>query len=176
MKNYNYHPVTHEFINATDARLDPLESKIQGQSVYLLPSNATRGAPPEVGEKEIAVFVNGKWEIKPDHRGTTYYDTQTGEPIIIDTIGEINETLADTPPSSAFDEWDGEKWVKSLSKMKDAKKTEIQNDRADAERLFNLLKPLIDGGNAADLESSLIAQADAAKNEEELEAVKWGNL
>jgi len=55
-----------------------------------------------------------------------------------------------------------------------AKKDEIHSERIEAERLFRLLKPLIDGGNAESIESALSDEVDAAKNAEELEAIKWG--
>jgi len=67
-----------------------------------------------------------------------------------------------------------EEQIYTLGVRKVEKKQEIKNERTQAERLYRLLKPLIDGGNAESIESALIAQSDAAKNETELEAIKWG--
>lgn len=58
------------FIGSEQAYLDPLETQIKGENVYLLPENATFDAPPaEVPAGQVAVFKNGAWVIVPDNRG-----------------------------------------------------------------------------------------------------------
>ena len=75
--------------------------------------------------------------------------------------------------------WDGKPIEKkpeeiyTLDVRKNEKKLNIALDRSQAEYLFRILKPLIDGGDPAAIESALLSQIDAAKTEEELEAVKW---
>jgi hypothetical protein len=47
---YNYHPLTGEFIDATEARIDPLEG------TPMLPGSATWEEPPTVSAGFVAVF------------------------------------------------------------------------------------------------------------------------
>ena len=41
MNVYKFNPITKEYTGVEPAMLDPLESKLQGKEVYLLPANAT---------------------------------------------------------------------------------------------------------------------------------------
>lgn len=91
---FHYHPVTRELIGMGQADPSPLEP-----DRYLVPAHATTIAPPTVGENEVAVFEGGKWVIKPDYRGATYYCKNTGEKYVIEQIGEEpSDDLTDTPP------------------------------------------------------------------------------
>lgn len=72
---YNYSSETKEFIDTSEAFLDPLETKAKGKNVYLCPANATFIKPmtPAVGNK--AVWNGNAWEEKEDHRGIEYWLT-----------------------------------------------------------------------------------------------------
>jgi len=77
--------------------------------------------------------------------------------------------------------WDGSKVIKmtathKLKLAKALKKLEIKPIREEAERIYNMVFRLIDGGNADTIEADLISQIDAAKSEKELEEVKWDQL
>lgn len=65
---YTYDENTREFLHITATELDPLETELQGKEVWLLPANSTFEAPPGAKEKEVAVWENGAWVIKEDHR------------------------------------------------------------------------------------------------------------
>lgn len=68
MQTYKFNAETKEYLYAEEAFLDPLESKVQGKPVYLLPADSTFTAPlaPKDG---YAVVWNGKvWEYIEDHR------------------------------------------------------------------------------------------------------------
>lgn len=68
MQTYRFDPDTREYKYAEKAVLDPLESKVQGEKVYLLPANSTFMAPP-APKKGYAVVWNGtEWEYIEDHR------------------------------------------------------------------------------------------------------------
>lgn len=67
-KLYEYSPVTGEFL--TESEATPKKDK---PGEYFSRTNATDIAPPKVKEKEVAVFADGTWSVKPDLRGTTYY-------------------------------------------------------------------------------------------------------
>ena len=87
MKIYHYRPGTKEFLQASEARIDPLETQNQGTDIYLIPAHATLIVPPRIGENEAAVFDGESWEIVPDHRGAEYY-LENGQRIEIAELGE----------------------------------------------------------------------------------------
>lgn len=60
-KVYFYDENTKEFVSEENALKDPLESKIQGKDVWLLPANATFDIPPEYKEGYKVVYKDG-WE------------------------------------------------------------------------------------------------------------------
>ena len=64
--------------------------------------------------------------------------------------------------------------IYTLGVKKNEKKLEIATDRSQAEYLYRILKPLIDGDNPATKESDLISQVDATKTVTALEEIKWG--
>jgi hypothetical protein len=45
---------------------DPLESKIQGKTVYLVPARATLEAPPKAKEGELVKWNGSNWEVLPE--------------------------------------------------------------------------------------------------------------
>lgn len=51
------------------------------------------------------------WEYVADHRGETVYSTTTGEPVTVSQLGEYPEGTTTSAPSTAYDKWDGQKWV-----------------------------------------------------------------
>lgn len=51
-----------------------------------------------------------KWEYVEDHRGKIVYDTATGEPAIIDSLGYLPADVTTIPPTNPFDVWDGKEW------------------------------------------------------------------
>lgn len=62
MKIYHYHPITGELLSEGFADPSPLEA-----GVFLIPANATEFAPPKTKANEVAVFIDNKWQAKPDH-------------------------------------------------------------------------------------------------------------
>ena len=63
---YCYDEETKEFLYEEEAQIDPLESQIKGDEVYLLPANATFEKPLEAKEGFRIVFDNGwKYEAIP---------------------------------------------------------------------------------------------------------------
>lgn len=58
------------FIGSEQAYIDPLETQIKGENVYLLPAYATFDEPPtDVPAGHVAVFKSGSWVIVTDNRG-----------------------------------------------------------------------------------------------------------
>lgn len=76
-KVYTYDEKTKVYNGVQDARLDPLESQLQGKEIWLLPANATFKKPTL---KEKDGFVIGfdtkadKWVHLPNYKGRKYYD------------------------------------------------------------------------------------------------------
>lgn len=67
MKVYFYDEITKEFTMSADALKDPLESKIQGKDVWLLPANATFDEPLPSKDGYKFVYNNGwKYEKLPE--------------------------------------------------------------------------------------------------------------
>ena len=72
MKIYKYDPKTKEYKATETAMLDPMESKLQGKDVYLMPANATDIEPP-IKEGYVAVWNGQGWGLVEDHRKQKYW-------------------------------------------------------------------------------------------------------
>ncbi|OJJ28161.1 hypothetical protein [Campylobacter concisus] len=86
MKIYIYDTKNNEYLYEAEAQIDPLESN-KGETIYLMPPNATQIAPNEPKTGYTNVFTNGKWEQIKDERGETYYDNDNNA-IIITELGQ----------------------------------------------------------------------------------------
>ena len=73
MNIYKYDELTKEYTGVETAQLDPLESKVQGKEVYLLPANATFTAPLVTQDGYVPVWGGNAWEYKEDNRGKKYW-------------------------------------------------------------------------------------------------------
>lgn len=70
MQTYKFDKQTKEYLYSEEAFLDPLETKLQGKEVYLLPADSTFTEPLEP-KSGYAVRWNGEaWEYVEDHRQT----------------------------------------------------------------------------------------------------------
>ncbi|NIF46197.1 tail fiber assembly protein [Enterobacter sp. Ap-1006] len=93
-----------------------------------LPANSCIDAP---GERKKGFAICRKndltaWEYIPDNRGGTIYSTLDGEKITISKLGGYPSDTTTIAPATAYDKWDGEKWVTDI----EAKK---KDDISDAE-------------------------------------------
>ncbi len=84
---YHYDRTTKEFLDSSEARLNPVETEMQGKEVYLIPAWATKIESLTPGKNEVSIFINDTWEIQPDFRDSKYY-LSDGTEIIIENIGE----------------------------------------------------------------------------------------
>ncbi|WP_312836744.1 tail fiber assembly protein [Pantoea sp.] len=108
---YNYESATGIFTGPTDEYL------MQGVGI---PASACCDAPPEADPGSVAVFSNGNWQVLPDHRGKMAYAVTDGSPVEITAPGDWPENTTPLKPATAFDEWDGEKWVTNTDAEKAA--------------------------------------------------------
>lgn len=65
MKAYLYDEQTKEYKGETTCQKDPLESRLKGKYVYLLPKNATFEAPPQSKAGFKIKFEENKWTYEP---------------------------------------------------------------------------------------------------------------
>ena len=91
MNLYNYDKNTKEYLSTTLASADPMETKIRGEFVPLVPVCATVIEPPKTGENEVAIFNGKAWEIKKDFRVSHKICDENFNIKDITEIGEIEE-------------------------------------------------------------------------------------
>lgn len=91
MNLYNYDKNTKEYLSITLASADPMETKIRGEFVPLVPACATVIEPPKTGENEVAIFNGKAWEIKKDFRVSHKICDENFNIKDITEIGEIEE-------------------------------------------------------------------------------------
>lgn len=73
---YMWDPDTYEYIGSHDARLDPLETEVQGTNIYLTPKYGTTIVIPDYGEYEIPIWneVSSAWTVTQDYRSAQILD------------------------------------------------------------------------------------------------------
>jgi len=86
MKIYIYDTKNNEYLYESEAQIDPIASS-KGETIYLMPPNATQIAPLEPKAGYANVFTNGKWEQIRDERGKIYYDNDNNA-ITITKLGQ----------------------------------------------------------------------------------------
>ena len=112
-----------EYIGTEEALLDPLETELQGENVYLLPANATFTAPPAEKEGFARVWTGESWQEVEDHRGTKYwlpgegYGTPAHE---MKELGSLPEGATTTAPEKTLDELKTDK-IAALKAERDQK-------------------------------------------------------
>lgn len=60
MKIYSYNKLG-EYVGESKARLNPLETELQGKDIFLIPANATTIKPPNPIEGKKRIYANGSW-------------------------------------------------------------------------------------------------------------------
>jgi hypothetical protein len=133
---YSFDPFTHEYSGARLAPLDPLETAAAGKAVYERPGEfETVAAAPFAGPKAAVCFIQGAWQILPDHRKEIWFRVDDGSPVVIEGLGEPADhgLVAELPPAP----------------------TTADDVRAEAQRR------IIEATGATDLTSCLIKQLNA---------------
>lgn len=149
---YNTDAQTGEFINAT------YEYVAEGIG---LPDHVCLDAPKNVKENQAIVRNGEQWIYPPDLRGTTIYSTETGSETTMQEIGDIPEGYTILKPNTAFDSWDGEKWVLDTEKQHqhdvDVATSQKKQLLSEANAQIEYLQDAIDADIATDAEKSLFA-------------------
>lgn len=79
MKAYSYDETTKKYKGEVDRQKDPLESKLAGHDVWLMPANSTLVEPLEVKEGFDIVWHDDHWEyeeVKKDPEPEPYVPTE----------------------------------------------------------------------------------------------------
>lgn len=106
MQVYKYDEQTKEYIGTEQALINPLESELQGKTIYLLPANATF-EKPNLQDGFASVFNGTQWENVEDNRGKEYWlDTDTfGTPAkTMKELGAFPANVVFTAPQKTLDE------------------------------------------------------------------------
>lgn len=99
---FSFDPLSGEFTGSRDEFIP------QGVG---LPANACIIAPPAAEAGSVALYLNGNWQVIADHRGETVYSINDGSAVLITAPGDYPADTTPLAPATAWDKWDGEKWV-----------------------------------------------------------------
>lgn len=146
MQVYKYDEKTKEYIGSEQALINPLESELQGKTIYLLPANATF-EKPNLQEGFASVF-NGKWENIEDNRGKEYW-------LDADTFGTPAKTMKDLgafPANAVFTAP-----TKTIEQLKQDKINEFKSIRDTFE-----VKPIEYNGHSFDYDDKARDRINAA--------------
>ncbi|MDY0902006.1 tail fiber assembly protein [Pantoea agglomerans] len=121
LKIYNFDSVTGEFTGSSDEYL------AQGVG---LPANACINAPPAAEVGKVALYYDGSWQTVADHRGETVYSVTDGAAVLINVPGDYPSHTTPLKPATAWDKWDGEKWVTDPAEEKAAAIKEAKERQA----------------------------------------------
>ena len=115
------------YIGQSVADLDPME-----EGSWLIPAHCIDQPQPEHKPGFAPKWHGAGWGYVPDHRGREAYRTSDGQPVVIETIGDLPAGLTFEPRPSRLHQWTGIKWELDaggqqawLVQCKEAKLTEI---------------------------------------------------
>lgn len=86
---------------------DPVESKIKGEDVWLLPANCTFEKPPQAEEGYVILFKQDKWKKLRNLKGKQYWLAGEGHydaPHTMEDYGELPEGATLERPEMTADE------------------------------------------------------------------------
>lgn len=111
-----------------------------------LPPRAFLDEPPaEEKGKAILRSEDGEaWEVVPDYRGQTVYATDNSGPVEIKQPGILPEGYTLLVPATAYDNWNGKKWVTDKEAQKSGQVAEAE---AQKESLIAAANAHINGQN-----------------------------
>ena len=103
---------------------------------YLMPAGCVDVEPPEPRQGYAAKWVDSQWQYLTDLRGQTAYNTETGEAITIEEIGELPAGLTLLPRPDELHDWTNGAW--QLNKDKAAEQAAQQLQTAKDEKLSEI--------------------------------------
>uniref|UniRef100_UPI0036DE70AE tail fiber assembly protein n=1 Tax=Photorhabdus sp. RM322S TaxID=3342825 RepID=UPI0036DE70AE len=154
---YHTNQMTREFTGAD------IEYLMLGVSVS---AGAYPDAPELPKSDDLAVCRSDDgqcWEIVPDYRGKTTYNTQTSLPQEITELGELPETLTFKQPATHFDQWTGKEWVTDKDALKVSRIKQAEQQRAT----------LCQQANEAAILLQYAVDTELASEEEKAQLLNW---
>jgi len=94
-----------------------------------LPTNACITAPPVTEAGRVAIYQEGAWTSVADHRGKTVYSVTDGAAVVINVPGDYPTDTTPLKPATAWDKWNGEKWVTDRAEEKAASNKQQRSQR-----------------------------------------------
>lgn len=156
VKAYYINEATREYIGAT------MEYVIIGGG---LPAGAYLDAPQLPGKDDIAIIrsTDGlSWLHVTDRRTKTAYSTENRQPIEIDFIGDLPDTLTLLEPKTEFDKWDGKKWVTNTESQKATLIAQSEQEKSrrleEAEKKIAMLERKVRLDMASEADKDLLTQ------------------
>ena len=125
MQVYKYDEQTKEYIGSEQTLINPLETELQGKTIYLLPANATF-EKPNLQDGFASVFNGTQWENIEDNRGKEYWlpEDKYGAPAHeMKELGPLPEGATLTVPERTLDEVKAAK-IADLKAERDSKEVE----------------------------------------------------
>lgn len=120
---YKYDEKTKEYLGTTETMIDPLESKKQGRTIYLLPANSTFTKPKEEAPEGYANVWNGiVWKLIEDNRGKEYWlpeDVYNTPARVMEDLGPLPADAIFTAPEQTKEEKKNEKANSFRSNLRD---------------------------------------------------------
>ena len=140
MNLYNYDKNTKEYLSTTLASADPLETKIRGEFVPLVPAYATLMEPPKTDKNEVAIFNGKTWEIKKDFRVSHKICDENFNIKDITEIGEIEENYLVSADIAELIKENPNNFKIQNNEIVQKTETEIEEEKAqeEAERIAML--------------------------------------
>ncbi|WP_350312353.1 tail fiber assembly protein [Dickeya fangzhongdai] len=148
--------------------VDPLTREYTGASYEFLmigtglPADSYADAPdlPTEGQALRRSADGTGWEHVPDYRGQTVYRTADGVPLMVRDIGALPDDVTVLAPVTAFDVWDGKKWVTDAvaqhSAAVAAADQELATRKAAATSRINELNYAVTLGMATNIENDAL--------------------
>ncbi|UQZ13554.1 tail fiber assembly protein [Providencia stuartii] len=154
IKTYIADPTTREYLNAN------MEYIYFDVSVSAGAYTDAPELPTKTGFAVVRSEDGSKWEIVTDNRGKTAYSTETRQPIEVDFIGDLPETLTLLEPKTEFDKWNGKKWVTDTEAQKAALIEQAEQEKSqrldEANNTLTYLQDSIDTGLETDEEAAAL--------------------
>lgn len=133
-----------------------------------LPAHSYSDEPelPPVGQALRRDAAGTAWEHVPDFRGITVYSTETREVSVVTELGAVSDGFTLLEPTTAFDSWDGEKWVMDTvaqlaadaQAAQEAAQQELATRLATANARIQTLSDAVDLEMATDEEKVALAE------------------
>lgn len=95
-----------------------------------IPGNSTMIAPGEPVAGQVWIFDGSQWLASEDHRGKTVYSTADRSGVRVNYIGALKAGFVSASPATAFDVWNGKKWVTDTAAQQAAAVADAEQYRA----------------------------------------------